>query len=77
MQVIKCTQCGNTKNFYERMSVIQENYFRQTGNGNIRKVGKKQINNSNGGSRIYCLVCNEEIEEYNLFLDRYTETLFK
>jgi hypothetical protein len=77
MQIIKCPKCGNTKVFYERMLVVQYNYFHQGEDGGIRKVGIEQNNSPNHNSQIYCSICDQEIDEdYPSFLDRYTETLF-
>lgn len=77
MQIIKCPRCGNTKDFYERMHIVQYNYFHQGEDGRIDKVGVEQVNSSSHSSRIYCSSCRKEIDEdYHLFLDRYTGTLF-
>lgn len=77
MQIIKCSRCGNTNEFYERTRIVQHNYFHQEEDGRINKVSIEQINSPSHNSRIYCSSCNKEIDEdYHLFLDRYTETLF-
>ena len=77
MRIIRCSKCGNTKDFYEEMSVIQRNLFHQGKDGRINKVSTEQDESPIDDSHIYCSVCDEEIsEDYHLFLDRYTETLF-
>ncbi len=77
MQIIKCSKCGNTEDFREQMFIVQYNYFCQGKDGRVDKVDTKQINCPTHDSRIYCSVCSQEIDEdYHLFLDRYTETLF-
>jgi hypothetical protein len=77
MRLVKCSKCGNSKDFYERMLVVQHNYFHQGEDGRIDKVDTEQNCSPCEDSRIYCSVCNNEIDEdYQLFLDRYTETLF-
>ncbi|MBA7672274.1 hypothetical protein ES703_80449 [subsurface metagenome] len=77
MRIIKCPRCGNTKDFYEQTFIIQYNYLHQREDGRIDKVGIEQNNNPSHNSKIYCSSCREEIDEdYHLFLDRYTETLF-
>jgi hypothetical protein len=77
MKIIKCPGCGNSKDFYERMLIIQHNYFHQGEDGHINKVSIEQNNSPSHNSRIYCSICDQEIDEdYDLFLDRYTETLF-
>jgi len=77
MQLIKCPQCGNTENFYEQALIIQCNYFRQAEDGRVEKINTEQVNCPAHNSQIYCSICGQEIDEdYHLFLDRYTETLF-
>ncbi len=77
MQIIECPKCGNSKDFYERMLIVQHNYFHQVEDGRIGKISIEQNNSPSHNSRIYCSICDQEIDEdYHLFLDRYTETLF-
>ena len=77
MQIIICPICGNTENFYEKMFIIQYKYFHQREDGQIEKVDIQQNNMPDHDSRIYCSNCGQEIDEdYGLFLDRYSETIF-
>ena len=78
MKIIKCSRCGNAKDFYETLFVIQHKYFHQQEDGRIYQVNTEQRNMPNHNSRIYCSDCDQEIEEdYDLFLDRYSETIFE
>jgi hypothetical protein len=76
MQIIKCLSCGNTKEFYELAHIVQYNYFHQKEDGRVDKVKMEQSADVDYDSRIFCSICGEEIDDYHLFLDRYTETLF-
>jgi transcription elongation factor Elf1 len=76
MELIKCPNCGNTKRFYESNLIVRINYFEQHPDGYLEKVHLKENNVED--SCIFCEVCDHEISEgYHLFLDRYTESLFK
>jgi 5-methylcytosine-specific restriction endonuclease McrA len=77
MKIVKCLNCGNTKEFHELVHIVQYNYFHQEKDGRIEKVSVEQSNDPENNSTICCSVCNEEIDDdYNLFLDRYTESIF-
>lgn len=76
MKLVKCLKCGNQEGFYEEAYVLQRNDFIQNRNGKIRKTGSETGRNCSD-SRIFCSTCNEEIEEdRDLFLDRYSDTIF-
>ena len=77
IQMIKCRRCGNKNDFYEKMLIVQCNYFQQGENGCIDKVYVEQTNSPCYNSRLYCSNCDQEIDEdYHLFLDRYGDKLF-
>lgn len=76
MKLIKCLNCGNTKEFYEDNLLLRTNYFEQHSDGFIEKVHIKE--NNTDDSHIFCQVCGQEVsDDYHLFLDRYTESLFE
>ena len=77
MKLIKCPKCGNTEEFYEKTPAIMTNYFRQNKDGTIEKTDTEQERDSDRNSQLYCSKCDERIEEdYDLFLDRYSDSLF-
>ncbi len=77
MKLIKCPKCGSTEEFYEKATVLQTKYFHQDAQGRIEKVSTEETNSPNHNSRLYCSICDKKIEEdYDLFLDRYSDSLF-
>lgn len=76
MKPIRCRKCGNTADYFEEVYVLQRNFFTQNANGNVSKTGS-ETDSACGDSRIFCAICNKEVDqERELFLDRYSDTLF-